>query len=51
MDEHAFKKGQWSFYKNADCPFNEGTLKQKEWQRGYNAAYFENQAKLKEKAQ
>lgn len=49
MDEHAFKQGKWAFYNNAECQYYAETVKAKEWQRGYNAAYYENLNKVKGK--
>lgn len=49
MDEKAYKKGRWSFYKDEACPYKGDTYAAKEWMRGYNAAFFENQAKVKER--
>jgi hypothetical protein len=42
--EHAFRKGIEAFRKgNFNSPFSSGSLNHKEWQRGFNSAYVENQ--------
>lgn len=39
----AFELGKTSFMNgHFRCPYDEGTLKCKEWQRGFDTAYFEN---------
>ena len=43
IHEHAYNKGYRDFRNgNLDNPFRKGTLFSKEWQRGFNAAYFAN---------
>tara|TARA_R100001443_G_scaffold116219_2_gene136070 strand:- start:7044 stop:7235 length:192 start_codon:yes stop_codon:yes gene_type:complete len=41
-------KGKKDFYKgNITNPFNEDTYRNKEWQRGFNMAYFEQLERVK----
>lgn len=43
----AFEMGKRAFYKGIfDAPYKEGTVLLKEWQRGFNHSYFDNQSKL-----
>lgn len=36
-------QGYRAFYKgNLDCPYPQHTMKAKEWQRGFNKAYYDN---------
>ena len=43
IHEQAFHKGRKDFrYGRLDNPFRKGTLWAKEWERGFNAAYFSN---------
>lgn len=43
----AFDMGKRAFYKGIfDAPYKEGTVLLKEWHRGFNAGYFENQDRL-----
>lgn len=43
----AFEMGKRAFYKGVfDAPYKQGTVLLKEWERGFNTAYFENQDKL-----
>lgn len=45
---NAFVKGQKDFRSGTiENPFNEGTHRYKEWERGFNSAYFENLEKVK----
>lgn len=43
-----FFQGRKGFLKNLNNPFKEETWNSKEWERGYNSAYFENLEKLNE---
>lgn len=46
------RKGYKDFYSgNVSNPFNEGTYRGREWQRGFNVAYFENLKKVKSEEQ
>lgn len=46
--EIAFEMGMKAFrVNNQDSPYKQGTVLFKEWQRGYDRAYFDNLAKLK----
>ncbi len=36
------------FYGDFNNPFNKGSFESKEWERGFNAAYFTNQQALKD---
>jgi hypothetical protein len=39
----AFEMGHRSFYKGVfDAPYKDGTVLLKEWQRGFDTAYFQN---------
>jgi hypothetical protein len=43
----AYEMGKRAFYKGIfDAPYKEGTVLLKEWQRGFDYSYFENQQKL-----
>jgi len=43
-----FEFGKKSFYKgNVNSPFNSNTHKDREWNRGFNRAYFDNLEKVK----
>jgi len=45
-----FEFGKKSFYKgNVNSPFNSNTHKDREWNRGFNNAYFENLKRVKER--
>jgi hypothetical protein len=43
--QRAWGEGRASFFRgNFDNPYRRGTLLSKEWERGWNAGYFENLA-------
>lgn len=42
----AFEQGKKGFYYNKDNPFKQDTYNYKEWERGFNKAYFENLRKI-----
>ena len=44
--DKAFYRGMKAFYNNHECSYEIGSDLQKEWQRGYNAAYFNNRKRL-----
>jgi hypothetical protein len=48
-----YKQGTVAFYTGKEHypPHKEGTMQAKEWQRGYNTAYFENLARVKQREQ
>jgi hypothetical protein len=37
-----FNEGKEGFVRNRNNPYREGTDRYREWERGYNTAYFEN---------
>ena len=42
--QRVYSEGYESFYEGKlDCPFEENSRQSKEWQRGFNDAYFEQQ--------
>lgn len=44
----AFSMGRYSFYNGVfDCPYKNGSMMEKEWNRGFNTAYFDNLKKVK----
>lgn len=45
----AYDRGVNGFIRNRTNPFNKDTHSYREWERGYNAAYFDNLAKVKER--
>ncbi len=46
-NDAVFKSGKEGFRRNKSNPFNVDTYSHREWERGYNAAYFENLEKVK----
>jgi hypothetical protein len=44
-----FESGKLGFRKNEANPFGKNSHSHKEWERGYNAAYFENLKKVQER--
>lgn len=46
---NAFESGKAGFRKNEANPFKDTTQSYKEWERGYNVAYFENLKKVQER--
>ena len=44
-----FEAGKLGFKRNRSNPFNSNTYSYREWERGYNDAYFENLEKVKAK--
>lgn len=43
----AFDMGRRAFYKNVtDSPYKRESMLEKEWKRGFNTAYFEQQSRL-----
>ncbi len=42
-----FKKGQHAFFKNKGPMYNRNTMQHREWQRGYNFAFFNNLERIK----
>lgn len=43
----AFAQGKKGFYRNEDNPYPDDTWPSKEWERGFNKAYWENEETLK----
>ena len=43
-----YSEGKVGFYKNLDNPYPKNSMRFKEWERGFNAAYFKNLEKLSE---
>lgn len=41
-----YDKGYRAFLNNTACPYDSNTMQAREWQRGYNQAYFDNLAKI-----
>ena len=39
-------QGRRGFYRNHSCPYPEESDKAREWIRGFNLAYYDNQLKL-----
>lgn len=44
-----FDKGYEGFKRNRTNPFNKDTHSYREWERGYNASYFDNLKLVKER--
>ena len=44
-----FKKGQHAFFKNKGPMYNRNTMQHREWQRGYDSAFFKNLEKVKQR--
>lgn len=38
----AYARGYDAFFKNEDCPYPKDSNRSKEWQRGFDKAYFDN---------
>lgn len=44
----AFSIGRASFFNGVlDCPYKGGSMLEKEWNRGFNTAYFDNLKRVK----
>lgn len=42
-NKYAYAEGHYAFYRGwLECKYNPESTKGKEWQRGFDAAYFEN---------
>lgn len=46
MNKVAFEKGQVGFYRNKKNPYPPQSYMSKEWERGWNSAYFDNKEKV-----
>lgn len=48
--DKVFKEGRKDFYKgNISNPYNPDTHRSREWERGFNSAYFQNLEKVKKR--
>lgn len=45
----AYNAGMYGFRRNKPNPFKADTMKAKEWERGYNAAFYSNLERVKER--
>lgn len=50
--DKVFKEGKKSFFSgNLGNPYNPDTYRNREWERGFNSAYFQNLEKVKKREQ